>query len=119
MQRSDIRAVGDLAGEASSVLTTCVRGMHAGIAGRVFDSIGPSAAPTRTIHDALSRRSTPGGPWTARRESRRRRRCRRSLGQRVDDPLESRTDCRCVLAAVNGIYGDELTEHENPLPARW
>jgi len=43
MQRSDIRAVGDLAGEASSVLTTLVRGMHAGISGRVFDSIGPSA----------------------------------------------------------------------------
>jgi hypothetical protein len=61
MQRSDIRAVGDLAGEASSVLTTLVRGMHAGIAGRVFDSIGT------------------------------------------------------VLAAVNGIYGDELTAHENPL----
>jgi hypothetical protein len=33
MQRSDIRAVGDLAGEASSVLTTLARGMHAGIAG--------------------------------------------------------------------------------------
>ena len=45
MQRSDIRAVGDLAGEATSVLTTLVRGMHAGIAGRVFDSIGPVAAP--------------------------------------------------------------------------
>jgi hypothetical protein len=54
MQRSDIRTVGDLAGEASSVLTTLVRGMHAGAAGRVFDSIGPSAAPTRTIHDGLT-----------------------------------------------------------------
>jgi hypothetical protein len=52
MQRSDIRAVGDLAGEASSVLTAFVRGMHAGIAGRVFSSIGPSAAPARTIHEA-------------------------------------------------------------------
>jgi hypothetical protein len=55
MQRSDIRAVGDLAGEASSVLTALVRGMHAGISGRVFDSIGPSATPTRTIHDGLTR----------------------------------------------------------------
>src|SRR6202789_2109994 len=49
MQRSDIRAVGELAGEASSVLTTLVRGMHAGIASRVFDSIGPTATPTRQI----------------------------------------------------------------------
>lgn len=38
MQRSDIRAVGKLAGEASTVPTTRVRGMHAGIAGRVFAS---------------------------------------------------------------------------------
>jgi len=55
MQRSDIRAVGDLAGEASSVLTTLVRGMHAGIAGRVFGSLGPPAAPVRPIHDGVSR----------------------------------------------------------------
>lgn len=54
MQHSDIRAVGDLAGDASSVLTTLVRGMHAGISGRVFDSIGPSAKPIRTIHDGLT-----------------------------------------------------------------
>jgi hypothetical protein len=55
VQRSDIRAVGALAGEASSVVTTLVRGMHAGIAGRVFGSIGPSATPTGTIHDGLTR----------------------------------------------------------------
>ena len=55
MQRSDVRAARALAGEASSVVTTLVRGMHAGIAGRVFGSIGPSAAPTRTIHDGLTR----------------------------------------------------------------
>jgi hypothetical protein len=36
------------------VLTTLVRGMHAGISGRVFDSIGPSAKPIRTIHDGLT-----------------------------------------------------------------
>ena len=54
MRRSDIRAVGELAGEASSVLTSLVRGMHAGIASRVFGSIGPSAAPTRAIHDGLT-----------------------------------------------------------------
>jgi hypothetical protein len=55
MRRSDIRAVGDLAGEASSVLTTLVRGMHAGIAGRVFRSIGPTAAPVHMTHDGVSR----------------------------------------------------------------
>lgn len=37
------------------MVTTLVRGMHAGIAGRVFASIGPPAAPTRLIHDGLTR----------------------------------------------------------------
>jgi hypothetical protein len=92
MQRSDIRAVGDLAGEASSVLTTLVRGMHAGAAGRVFDSIGPSAAPTRTIHDGLTGNLHRGRPWTAWRESRRRRGRAEIWGNEVDDALESRTD---------------------------
>ena len=117
MQRSDIRAVGDLAGEASSVLTTLVRGMHAGIAGRVFDSIGPSAAPARTIHDGLTRaiytgvdRGLRGATHVAGRVA------AEIWGNEVDAALESRTDAvGAVLAAVNGIYGDELTDHENPL----
>ena len=66
MQRRDIRAVGDLAGEASSLVTTLVRGMHAGIAGRVFDSIGPPAASTRVIHDGLTRAIYGGVDWGIR-----------------------------------------------------
>jgi len=79
MQRSDIRAVGDLAGEASSVLTTLVRAMHAGVSGRVFDSIGPSANTdpgrsttglTRLIYSGVDR----GDSW--------RRPCRGDRGRR-------------------------------------
>ena len=37
-------------------------------------------------------------------------------GNEVDQALESRTDTvSAVLAALNGIYGDELTDQENPL----
>jgi pimeloyl-ACP methyl ester carboxylesterase len=117
MQRSDIRAVGDLAGEASSVLTTLVRGMHAGVAGRVFDSIGPSAAPTRTIHDGLTRAIYTGVHRGLRGASRVAGVVAAEIwGNEVDDALESRTDSAgAVLAALNGIYGDELTDHENPL----
>ena len=117
MQRSDIRAVGDLAGEASSVLTTLVRDMHAGIAGRVFDSIGPSAAPTRTIHDGLTRAIYTGVDRGLRGATRVAGKVAAEIwGNEADDALESRTDTvGAVLAAVNGIYGDELTEHKNPL----
>src|SRR3984957_7293750 len=109
MQRSDIRAVGDLAGEASSVLTTLVRGMHAGISSRVFDSIGPSATPTRTIHDGLTRAIYSGGDRGIRGAA-------HVAGIGAAEALESRSDATvAVIAAVNGIYGDVLTEQESPL----
>jgi hypothetical protein len=117
MQRSDIRAVGDLAGEASSVLTTLVRGMHAGISGRVFDSIGPPATPTRTIYDGLTRaiysgvdRGIRGAAHVAGIVA------AEIWGNEAGEALESRTDSvAAAIAAVNGIYGDELTDHADPL----
>ena len=120
MQRSDIRAVGDLAGEASSVLTTLVRGMHAGISGRVFDSIGPSATPTRTIHDGLTRaiysgvdRGIRGAAHVAGIVA------AEIWGNEADEALESRTDSTAAaIAAVNGIYGDVLTEQREPARRR-
>jgi pimeloyl-ACP methyl ester carboxylesterase len=117
MQRSDIRAVGDLAGEASSVFTTLVRGMHAGIADRVFDSIGPTGSPTRTIHDGLARAIYTGVDRGLRGASRVAGVVAAEIwGNEVDEALESRTDSvGAVLAALNGIYGDELTDHENPI----
>lgn len=116
MQRSDIRAVGDLAGEASSVVTTLVRGMHAGIARRVFGSIGPSAAPTRMIHDGLTQaiygsvdrgiRGATHAVGTVAAEI---------WGNDGDEALESRAGSAAAIAAVNGLYGDQLTERDNPL----
>jgi pimeloyl-ACP methyl ester carboxylesterase len=117
MQRSDIRAVGDLAGEASSVLTTLVRGMHAGIAGRVFDSIGPSAKPTRMIHDGLTKAIYGGVDRGLRGATRAAGVVAAEIwGNEADDAPESRTDsAAAAIAAVNGIYGDELTDRANPL----
>src|ERR1700751_5723986 len=116
MQRSDIRAVGDLAAEASSMVTTLVRGMHAGIAGRVFGSIGPPAASTRVIHDGLTRaiyggvdRGIRGAPQAAGVLA------AELWSNDGDETLESRATSAAVLAAVNGLYGDELTERDPPL----
>ena len=117
MQRSDIRAVGELAGEASSVLTSLVRGMHAGIASRVFSSIGPSAAPTRAIHDGLTQaiyasvdRGMRGATHAAGALA------AEIWGDEAAEALESRTSsAAAAIAAVNGLYGHQLTERENPL----
>ena len=116
MQRSDIRAVGDLAGEASSVVTTLVRGMHAGIAGRVFGSIGPPAAPTRVIHDGITRAIYGGVDRGIRGATQAVGAVAVEIwGSDGDDALESRAGSAAVMAAVNGLYGDELTERDNPL----
>jgi hypothetical protein len=55
VQRRDIRAVGALASDASGVVTTLVRDMHAGIASRVFGAVGPSSRPIQIIHDGIAR----------------------------------------------------------------
>ena len=75
------------------MLTSLVRGMHAGISGRVFDSIGPSATPTRTIHDGLTRliysgvdRGIRGAPHVAGIVA------AEVWGYEADEALESRTD---------------------------
>jgi pimeloyl-ACP methyl ester carboxylesterase len=117
MQRSDIRAVGDLAGEATSVLTSFVRGMHAGIAARVFDSIGRSAEPTRIIHDGLTRAIYTGVDRGLRGAGRAAGLVAAEIwGDEDHEALQSRSDSvGAALAAVNGIYGDELADHGNPL----
>jgi pimeloyl-ACP methyl ester carboxylesterase len=116
MQPSDIRAVGHLAGEASSVLTTLVRGMHAGIASRVFGSIGPTAAPTRVIHDGITRAIYGGIDRGIRGATRMVGAAAAEVwGDDGDEPLESRPGSAAFLAAINGLYGDELNEHDNPL----
>jgi len=117
MQRSDIKAIGDLAAEASSVLTTLVQGMHAGIAGRVFKSIGPAATPTRVIHDGLTQAIYGGVDRGLRGATRAASFVAAEVwGNEADQALESRNDSvAAAIAAVNGIYGDKLTDHANPL----
>jgi pimeloyl-ACP methyl ester carboxylesterase len=116
MQRSDVRAVGDLAAEASSVVTDLVQGMHEGIAGRVFDSIGPSAAPTRIVHDGLARSIYSGVGRGIRGAVRAVGVVAAEMwGDDGDDALESRTGVAEAIAAINGLYGHQLSVRDNRL----
>lgn len=90
--------------------------MHAGIAGRVFASIGPPAAPTRLIHGGLTRAIYGGVDRGIRGATQAAGAVAAELwGDDGDEALESRTTSAAVLAAVNGICGDELTERDNSL----
>ncbi|MCV7097225.1 esterase/lipase family protein [Mycobacterium kubicae] len=114
MQRQEIRSLADLAGEGTRVLTTLVRDVHHGIASRVFDSIGPASKPVQVIHDttaALTYRLVDGavrgslhGVGALAAET---------LSNEDDDTVQARPRIAGAIAAVNGIYGDELTNRNN------
>lgn len=116
MRSTDIRALGDVAGEGLTVLNDVVHGMHTGIAGRVFASIGPVSRPVALVHDAIAH-TVYGAVGFA--------------GQRIPDavgalaadrvsseddaPIDEKPAVAEMIAALNGIYGDELAERGNAL----
>ena len=54
VRRTDIRAVGELGGDALAAGGALVETMHEGIAGRPFGVLGPAAAPARVVHDGIA-----------------------------------------------------------------
>src|SRR5438270_11024172 len=54
VRRSEITALGDLAGEALSAGSGFIGEMHHGIASRPFGILGPAAAPVRWIHNGVT-----------------------------------------------------------------
>ncbi|MEN3281909.1 MAG: hypothetical protein V7607_3049 [Solirubrobacteraceae bacterium] len=54
MRDAEVRAVGELAGQALCGTGALVRDFHAAIARRAFDAAGPNGTPARAIHDGVS-----------------------------------------------------------------
>ena len=114
MQRQEIRSLADLAGEGTRVLTSLVRDTHSGIARRVFDSIGPVSKPVQLVHNttaaatyyAVGRaiRAALRGAGELAAEAR---------GSDDDETVEADPRVAGFIAALNGIYGDELTNRGN------
>ena len=114
MQRHEIRSLADLAGEGTRVLTTLVRDTHTGIARRVFGAVGPVSKPVEVVHNtaasvtyhAVDRalRAALRGAGELAAETR---------GSDEDETVESNPRVAGVIAALNGIYGDELTDRGN------
>ena len=107
---------GSWLGKLPHVVTTLVRDMHAGIAGRVFGAIGVLSRPTQIIHDGIAatvygavdhglRGATTAGGVLASQV----------WGRDDDEGLDSRSGAAGTLAAVNGIYGHRLASHRNGL----
>jgi pimeloyl-ACP methyl ester carboxylesterase len=114
VQRQEIRSLADLAGEGSRVVTTVVRDMHDGISRRVFGAIGPAAKPVQVVHDTVAAmtyyavdrgvRASLNGAGALAAEV---------YGRDEDDTVQSHLPVARVVAALNGIYGDELVHRGN------
>jgi hypothetical protein len=54
MQRAELQAAGQLAGDAIGGFGGLIADMHEAVAGRVFRALGPMGAPVRVVHDGVS-----------------------------------------------------------------
>jgi pimeloyl-ACP methyl ester carboxylesterase len=117
MRKTDIEAVGDLAGELLAAGGTLVRDMHEGIASRPFGVLGAAAAPVRVIHDGIARQLY-GSLHSALRGASRggARLVAAHAGAGADAPaLASGPRGSVALAALNGLYGNHLAARGNEL----
>ncbi len=115
MRPEELAALGDLAGDAASWLTSQVREMHAGIAGRVFDAVGDAGAPVRVAHDEIT-----DGAYEAARllaSGLLRGGGRMIARTRPSDarPIDHSPRARLAVGALNGAFGDGLHRRGNGL----
>jgi pimeloyl-ACP methyl ester carboxylesterase len=115
VRKDDIEAIGELTGTALSATSGLIGEMHASVAKRPFEIIGPAAAPMRAVHDSVSSavyRGLQAGARVACRASALALtlRSNESSPRLVDTPAGAR-----ALTAINGMYGDHLYERGSSL----
>lgn len=115
MRSTDIEAIGALLAEAAAGTGGAVEQTHAAISTRVFDTIGPPAAPVRRIHDGITRgvyRAVNGGLRGAATHG---SRAWARNQPRDYTPLDASPAGLVAIGAINGIWGDFLVETGNAL----
>jgi PGAP1-like protein len=115
MRREELRALGSLAGDAAAGIASQARGVHEGIAARVFGALGPPAAPVQMIHDQVS-----AGAYTAARSLTgalvKGGAAAASLARPPDAPsLHDAPRGHLVVGAINGMWGDRLHREHSAL----
>jgi pimeloyl-ACP methyl ester carboxylesterase len=115
MRSAEVRAIGELAGQALAGAGGLVREMHAAIADRAFAAVGPSGAPVRIVHDGVasavyqgvcaSLGALPRGAGSAL-----------ALTSSADAPaLADSARGNLALGVLNGYLGDALAAGDSGL----
>jgi pimeloyl-ACP methyl ester carboxylesterase len=115
MRKTEIEAIGDLAGELLAAGGTLVRDMHEGIASRPFGVLGAAAAPVRVIHDGIARELYGVLRGALRGASHGGARIVAAHADADAPALASGPRGSAALAALNGLYGDHLAARGNEL----
>jgi hypothetical protein len=115
MRRDEVRALGELAGDAAAGIAAQAREVHTGIAGRVFGSMGPPATPVRVAHDRIS----DGAYFAARALTAALVRGGAGVLSLVRDrdapSILDNPAGRTAVGALNGLWGDRLDRDGSPL----
>jgi pimeloyl-ACP methyl ester carboxylesterase len=115
VQRTEIEAIGELAGETLAAAGGLIEEMHEGIASRPFGILGPAARPTRVIHDGVAR-TIYGGVRKGLRAATVGGTALLSQRSGPDGPALAATPIGSLaLAAINGLYGNHLHDRGNAL----
>jgi pimeloyl-ACP methyl ester carboxylesterase len=115
MQRAELQAVGELAGQTVGGVGGLAADMHEAIASRVFWALGPLGAPVRVIHDGVAEgmyRAVRAGLGVLPRGGA----AVAALAAPPDArPLSATPTGSVALAALNGAVGDALSAGDSPL----
>ncbi len=113
---NELSALVEVGGDAFDRLVVgTTESLHGAVAGRVFRSIGPLAAPTRYVHDRAAStaytavRTLSGAVISASSYS------VRALTGADSRPLSASRRGRAAVSALNGLIGDALEKQGNAL----
>jgi pimeloyl-ACP methyl ester carboxylesterase len=110
MRPQELRALGELAGEAIGGVATRIEEMHAGISQRAFDGVGVAAIPVKFVHERISRAAFAATRATLRGTVRSGTRLVSLTRPDSGSSLEESVVGRLAIGALNGAFGDRLSE---------
>jgi pimeloyl-ACP methyl ester carboxylesterase len=112
---NEVRALSALVFEELRGFPGAIRDMHLGIARRAFRGVGPASRPVQMVHDALawSAYGAVGSSAAALGRAADKTIERQGIGE--DLPLSTTRRGSAVIAALNGLIGDQLERSRSDL----
>jgi pimeloyl-ACP methyl ester carboxylesterase len=115
MRPDEIRALGELAGDAAASVAGQVREVHQGVAKRVFRYLGPTGAVVQTVHDRLADGAYTGAHTLTGAVVRGGAHAYSQTRSDDEPAMEESLTGRLAVGALNGAWGDLLEQRHSRL----